>query len=665
MGMSLASPHTRHFRLNTTGVPNTLLTYIYTMRRYFIHYQRLMRLVCMIGILGCGPSLWSQVDSVISLQEIEVTAQRIDFTDIGKHSENLDTSRIARLRSSTLSSMLADQTPLYVRSYGNGTLATLGIRGGSASHTQIIWNGIPIRNPMIGMVDLALIPSLFIDNVSVHYGGHGSAFGSGAVGGLIAISNETINDKNGAEAKLAFGSWEQRSAELKLNYGFKKLRFSTRAFTRYAENNYRYIPLQGLDPKYQVHHQLTDNGILQEIQYNLSELNAITGRVWFQKTDRQIPPTAVQTTSEQAQQDEDWRTTIEWMHKGEKLKWDIKSAFLDERINYQDTLILLYTHNRFKTWLAEGQLSFKAFKKLDIAGGLYTERVEATSDNYPVGKERYQHAAFITVRRSVDKWIYRVQMREELTDDHWSPLLIDVGTEWSGIKSITLKASVSRNYRTPTLNDLYWSPGGNPELNPEQGWTIESGVHYKSPMKKIRWGGSVTGYARKIDDWIMWLPPVKDIRNFWSPTNISEVNSTGLECRADGSMKTGDWLMTLQGGLDLTWSTFGTAIPDLQIEPGDQLFYVPVDNISGTVKTAFHGWTIYYQHHWFGSSPGINEDVQAADVGSAGLGYSWLKPKFGLDILLQVDNVWDVPYRMIERRPMPGRGFELGMKVSM
>jgi vitamin B12 transporter len=642
-----------------------VLTYIYSMGHHFILSQRVVRLACLTLLLGYGPSSWSQIDSIIALHGIEVTAQRIDFTDIGKHSENLDTSRIAKLRSATLSSMLADQTPLYVRSYGNGTLATLGIRGGGASHTQIIWNGIPIRNPMIGLVDIALIPSLFIDHASVHYGGHGSAFGSGAVGGLIAISNETVNNKNGAEAKLSYGSWDQRSAELKLNYGFKKWRFSTRAFTRYAKNDYRYIPLKGLDPKYQEHHELKDNGLLQEIKFDFNEFNSLTGRVWYQYTDRQIPPTAVQTTSGQAQQDEDLRATLEWMHKGEHLKWQVKSAWLDESINYQDTLILLYTHNRFKTWLAEGELSFQAFKKVDIAGGLYTERVEATSDNYPEANKRYQHAVFTTARYSLEKWTWRFQMREELTDDHWSPLLLDVGTEWAGIKSITLKASVSRNYRTPTLNDLYWSPGGNPDLQPEQGWTVESGVHYKSPKNKIQWGGSLTGYARKIDDWIMWLPPVKDVRNFWSPTNLSEVNSTGLECRADGSMKAGAWNLSLQTGVDLTWSTFGTAIPDLQIEPGDQLFYVPIDNISGTIKATFQGWTMYYQHHWFGASTGINEDVQAANVGAAGLGYSWLKSKLGLDILLQVDNVWDVPYRMIERRPMPGRGFELGLKVSL
>ena len=131
-----------------------LLTYFYSMGQYLIHYQRLVQLACIMWITSYAQDLSGQVDSVITLNTIEVTAQRIDFTDIGKHSEHLDTNRIGSLRSATLASMLADQTPLYVRTYGNGTLATLGIRGGNASHTQIIWNGIPIRNPMIGLVDL-------------------------------------------------------------------------------------------------------------------------------------------------------------------------------------------------------------------------------------------------------------------------------------------------------------------------------------------------------------------------------------------------------------------------------------------------------------------------------------------------------------------------------
>lgn len=35
--------------------------------------------------------------------------------------------------------------------------------------------------------------------------------------------------------------------------------------------------------------------------------------------------------------------------------------------------------------------------------------------------------------------------------------------------NLVAKASVSRNFRFPTLNDLYFLPGGNPDLKNERG----------------------------------------------------------------------------------------------------------------------------------------------------------------------------------------------------
>src|SRR5690349_15739491 len=77
-------------------------------------------------------SSYGQTDTILTLLPVEVTAQRIDFTDIGKHADRMDTSALSKLRYQTLANMLAGQTPLYLRSYGNGTLTTLGVRGGSA-----------------------------------------------------------------------------------------------------------------------------------------------------------------------------------------------------------------------------------------------------------------------------------------------------------------------------------------------------------------------------------------------------------------------------------------------------------------------------------------------------------------------------------------------------
>ena len=619
----------------------------------------LQAVIFLIPVLATG-----QGDTTMLLNQIEVTAQRLVLTGIGKHTDVLDSQALAQGHYNSLSSELAMKTPLFVRSYGNGTLATLGMRGGSAAHTQLLWNGIPLRNPMIGLVDLALIPSLFIDEAEVHYGGHGSAFGSGAVGGLISLSNENISEKNSVDIRLAAGSWDTRVAELKMNYGLPGLRFSTRLFSHYAQNDYRYKLNENLPEQYQVHHQLEHYGILQEMAWIIDPHQQITAKLWYDHADREIPPTSTQTTSLSSQQDGNLRFAIQWMRKGEKFDWQLKSAILDESIDYQDSLIQLYTHNHFHTWLAEGESSVALGHGLNVTGGIYAEVVNANSANYDEGTMRHQYAAFTSIRYLRNDWVWRAQLREELTDSDWSPVLVDFSAEWSGLKFITVKSSLSRNYRIPTLNDLYWRPGGNPDLLPEEGWTFESGVHYANALHKINIASSLTGYTRTIDQWIMWMPPVKDLRNYWSPINIAEVHSSGMEARGNVNFTQKDWNFDLNAGLDLTWSTFGAPLPEFMIDEGDQLFYVPVENANIGFEVKRPHWAGFYTHHWFGASTGINEDVEAGNIGSAGLSYIFGGAEFSGTLYLQADNVWNVPYRIIERHPMPGRSITIGLKFS-
>ncbi|MDZ4747875.1 MAG: TonB-dependent receptor [Saprospiraceae bacterium] len=611
--------------------------------------------------------LWSfalpgQSDSTLVLEEIEVTAQRINLTEIGKHTDDLDSQFLGMRQYNNLATVLAIQTPLYVRSYGSGTLATLGIRGGSASHTQLLWNGIPLRNPMLGMVDLALVPAFFTDEVAIHYGGHGAAFGSGAVGGLISLSNETLSTDDNLSLHLSAGSWDAMLGELKASYGLKKFRFSTRLFAQSAENNYRYRLAGGIPEKNQVHNELRNVGLMQEFMWSMHEREHLTARLWYQETDRQIPPTSTQTTSKSAQQDESLRMSLQWTRLGDKFKWQVKTAWLDENIDYQDSLILLFTQNQFRTWLVEAETTVRLAPGLNLAGGVYTEIVEAQSVNYEAGTSRHQHAAFASLGYLHVDWVWRFQMREELTDGAWSPLLVDLSAEWSGIRHITLKSSVSRNYRIPTLNDLYWRPGGNPELQPEEGWTLEAGIHYSGTSQNLVLTTSLTAFTRNIDQWIMWMPPTKDIRNYWSPINIAEVYSHGLEARGNMEITAMDWHFNFNAGLDLTWSKFGGPLPEFMIQEGDQLFYVPVENILAGIRIENAQWSGYYYHHWFGSSTGINEDVRAGNTGSASLNFNFLQRKLKWSLYLQADNVWNVPYRIIERRPMPGRSFMGGVR---
>ena len=71
-------------------------------------------------------------------------------------------------------------------------------------------------------------------------------------------------------------------------------------------------------------------------------------------------------------------------------------------------------------------------------------------------------------------------LREDMYGKDWTPLIPAFYADYmlSKAGNVRAKASISRNYRFPTLNDLYFQPGGNPDLQPEHGFTYDGGVSF-------------------------------------------------------------------------------------------------------------------------------------------------------------------------------------------
>lgn len=111
-------------------------------------------------------------------------------------------------------------------------------------------------------------------------------------------------------------------------------------------------------------------------------------------------------------------------------------------------------------------------------------------------------------------------LREQMYGSKWTPVIpaffADVVLSKKG--NVIAKASISRNYRFPTLNDLYFLPGGNINLKKEHGFTYDGGVEFTVGRKNsYSLHGEATWFDSYIDDWIVWLPTFK---GFWSPSNI-------------------------------------------------------------------------------------------------------------------------------------------------
>ncbi|MCK4993198.1 MAG: TonB-dependent receptor plug domain-containing protein, partial [Bacteroidales bacterium] len=129
-------------------------------------------------------------DSVFHIMGVEIKAERIfDKEKAGMKETEIDSVVLREKVTLSLSDLLSENTPIFIKNHGRGALATASFRGTAASHTQVSWNGIHINSPMAGMVDFSLIPVYIIDELNLKHGSASVADRSGGIGGSININN--------------------------------------------------------------------------------------------------------------------------------------------------------------------------------------------------------------------------------------------------------------------------------------------------------------------------------------------------------------------------------------------------------------------------------------------------------------------------------------------
>lgn len=112
------------------------------------------------------------------------------------------------LRNSTL---IADQLRLVPglgisRAGAQGGLTQIRVRGGEGNHTMLLVDGIEVSSPVGGETNFGLWSGLNVDRVEIARGEQSSIYGSGAIGGVIAVT--TDRDAQGGEGQIEVGSFD-------------------------------------------------------------------------------------------------------------------------------------------------------------------------------------------------------------------------------------------------------------------------------------------------------------------------------------------------------------------------------------------------------------------------------------------------------------------------
>lgn len=595
-----------------------------------------------------------------------MSAPRLNTFGAGAKVQHIDSATMARYGTADLGDLLANESPVFIKSYGLGSLATTTFRGGSAHHTAVLWNGLNIGSPMNGQLDLSLVPVGVANELSIQYGGSTALWGSGAVGGAIHLDNVPHFGRGlQVDGSVAFGSFGDRRQQLHVELA------KDRWITRVAFNNadaandftYRIGPPDATTERKQTNAALKRHGLVLEQHARIGKDDRIGIRYWYQHADRRIPPTSLQAFSTTHQLDGSHRMMADWKHDRARWGTTVRAGRFEERLDWYAWEDAPSAASRSQVLIAEAEARLRPGGPHTMELGINHTYARAVADGHPVEHGQPRSAAFGMYRyRPVDRFTASASVRQEWLDGRAVPFTGSIGAEYRLSKWATLKAQAARLYRIPTLNDLYWIPGGNPDLLPESGYSGDLGAALQRTIEQVTLRSEITWFNRTMDNWIIWLPGP----SYWTPRNIMQVWSRGVETDSEVAWKTGNTTVKLGIRTSHVVSTNRMASSRYDESVDKQLIHVPMYS-GGSRLTLVRGRltitasTTYTGYRY--TSTDNREFLHPYWLLNASASFQVLRSsRWRADVFVQAHNLLNERYEILPSRPMPLRNHQAGIR---
>ena len=668
-----------------------------------------------IGLLLLAPSvLLAQINKrIFRIPEVTILGKR-PMKEIGVQKTQMDSITLKENIALSMADVLTFNSSIFVKSYGRATLSTVAFRGTSPSHTQVTWNGMRINNPMLGMTDFSMIPSYFIDDASLLHGTSSVNETGGGLGGSVKLSTQPANaDGFGVQYVQGIGSFKTFDEFLRLTYGDHHWQASTRLVYSSSPNEFSY---RNHDKKENVYDEdmniigqyypmeknrsgaFRDMHLLQEVYYNTRKGDRFGLNAWYISSNRELPMLTTDYGDESAfenrQREETFRGILSWDHMRENWKVAAKGGYIHTQMKYDykrdagtgEMVPMTRSRSKINTFYGQTEGEYYIGKEWLFTANVAAHQhfVESRDKNiirqdgnqavvgYKKGRTELSGAASAKWQPN-DRLGMSVVLREELYGENWTPVIpaFFVDGVLSKKGNIMAKASVSRNFRFPTLNDLYFLPGGNPDLKRESGWTYDIGLSFAVGKEDVySLTGSVNWFDSHVQDWILWLPTTK---GFFSPRNVKDVHAYGTELKSDLKVALSkNWHLDVNGTLSWTPSiNEGDPMSPADQSVGKQLPYVPEWSSSITGRLSWKRWSLLYKWCYYSErfTMSSNDITLTGKLPcyfmnnltlERGLSLKWAE----LSLKGAINNLFDEEYLSVLSRPMPGINFEFFVSIT-
>jgi len=612
-------------------------------------------------------------DDTIKIKEVVISGNKFISDPSGYKKTTIDSSVLFNYSSGNLSDMLSENTDIFIKSYGMGGTATPAFRGTGASHTLIDWNGIDINSPMLGQSDLSLIPVGLIDDISIYFGGASIPLNSGGIGGTINLETKPVWKRETLiSMNTGMGSFGRYTGLLKVRTGNYRFQTVTKVFFQNSENNFRYLNTEiSADPVWQTrtNNQVRQKGFMQEFYFR-KEKNIGSVRIWYQSADRNLPASILsqQPNSGETQLDESLRTMLTYdILKGES-NISLTGAWIFSRLNYFNNLASIDSRNMSEILTLKAGLQKPIGENTKLKIVLDEKSSLIRSNNYNHNESNNTATLTASVERNRGRFGTMVLLRE-LFNNH-SILIPDfsAGLQYRLFtgKNYFIKANISRNSKIPSMNDMFWEPGGNPDLKNEYALIYE--ISYEMNQKisdpfNLKYDMAVFRYS--IKDMIQWHPGEY---SYWTADNIKTVNSTGLESSVSLDYILNNLNAALNAGYSFTKAVAGGPKIENDGSVGKQLMYIPENQFNVSFRIGFGSFYTSWMADFTGKryiTVDNSKYLPGYFINNFKTGVRLPVKSSYIDLNFNVDNLFNKNYQSIAFYPLPGRSYFIKILVQI
>jgi iron complex outermembrane receptor protein len=527
----------------------------------------------------------SQLDEKLLLETFVVTEKRQN--SISHYiNQSYDFNRLIQMK-----------LPIQVKSYGSwGSVSTLSIRGTSDDQNGILWNGIPIHSPTLGSTDLSLIPLEVVDKINLALNYDANLLNSSSFGGLFSLeTNENIfnslKDSNFIfKINAGYGSNVLLNHSANFIFQNEKLKTKTTAFYQFAQNDFKYTDVfKENGPRVKAtHNKMMNRGFMQDLNLTIPK-GDIKMSVWFQEKTKEIPAImGSYDESSKNQKDQVIRISNVYKLNIKKNELVLTGAFLKDNLFYTDKInpldSLFYIDSKIKTkqFFQSSFLTVNSkIENFKMVFGQIFNFQKADVSSYSVIPVEFTGAIstsfdykykFLNVLFGIKQ-----EFRNSIQRPNFSGAL---QANTKGNNPFNFRFSVAEKFRQPDLNDKYWAPGGNINLQPERGQTIDFIISKYFQHNNSNFFLKANPYLILIKENIVWIP----IAGIFSPQNISKTQHSGIDITGTFNNR---WKKLLNE-INIIYSYNHSIIKENRVDPSSNGKFLPYKPIH-TYKLNFLG----------------------------------------------------------------------------